>query len=201
MLGKENVRPVEPSPRVQSDRAKALALHAGGGHPAASSTTSTATAAYGWTACGGIWLPTGQGAVETGSTWWARRATLLLSLCCPASAPVSGTGSAVTNPIHSTPLSCSLRKLALGACDRELELSRKPSPKGMRGGSLRSSVTVPHGGPRRLDPMHRHHVCCLGAGCGTSPFSVPGPGLPGGRPGGLPGGHLEVDLGVPEGVF
>ena len=43
--------------------------------------------------------------------------------------------------------------------------------------------------------MHRHQVCCFPAGGGTSPFSVPGPGLPGGRPGGLPGGHLGVDFG------
>ena len=71
-------------------------------------------------------------------------------------------------------------------------------PEGDEGGEFEggsSSVTVQLGGPRRPDPMHRHHVCCFAPGCGTAPFSVPGPGLPGGRPGGLPGGHLGVDFG------
>ena len=44
-------------------------------------------------------------------------------------------------PLHAL----RLRKLAPGACDRELELSRKPSPKGMRGGSLRGGVALEPG--------------------------------------------------------
>ena len=62
-------------------------------------------------------------------------------------------------------------------------------------------MTVGYWVPRRLAPVHRHHVCCFAPGCGTSPFSVPGPGLPGGRPGGLPGGPLGVDFGSRRGDF
>ena len=50
--------------------------------------------------------------------------------------------------------------------------------------------------------MHRHQVCCFGSGCGTAPFSVPGPGLPsGGALGVSQGGIWGWIRGSPTGYF